>query len=189
MIFLAKKAFRTGAFVACLGTPLMINAQVLVHQEPIHRPVFQNQQIRILNVLLPAGDTTQYHIHHTPSGFIFFTSTSIASQSKKSSASVGRTEAGNIIVENLAAPNLRTHRVWNVDSVPLHVMDVELLSGDNGFTKMPLTIPGLILLVDTTWARVYKTGLKAGSELVFNKEPRLLLLVALTKASAKIKDK
>jgi hypothetical protein len=44
-----------------------LSGQVPVHEEPRHHLVFQNKEIRILNVLVPPGDTTQYHIHTTPS--------------------------------------------------------------------------------------------------------------------------
>jgi hypothetical protein len=156
-----------------------LQAQVLVHEEPRHRPVFQNRQVRILNVLLPSGDTTQYHIHHTPSVFIFFTSTTTGSQLQGATASTSTSVAGSIIFENLAAPHLRVHRVWNMDKDTFHVMDLELLSKDSGFVQQPLTFPGLQLAIDTAWVRAYRLTLSAGNDFILRDKKRSLILVTL----------
>jgi hypothetical protein len=154
-------------------------AQVLVHEEPRHHPVFQNEKIRILNVLLPPGDTTQYHVHHTPSLFLFFTSTTTGSQLQNAAASTGRSSGGTLLFENLAAPHLRVHRVWNMDADTFHVMDIELLSKDSGFAQKPLTLPHLQLAIDTAWARVYNLRLESQTDFVLQKLSRSLLLVSM----------
>jgi hypothetical protein len=164
-----------------------LQAQVLVHKEPRHRPVFQNNQVRILNVLLPPGDTTQYHIHHTPSVFIFFTSTTTGSQLQGAAASTSTSAAGRIIFENLAAPHLRIHRVWNMDKDSFHVMYVELLSKDSGFVQQPLTLPDLQLAIDTAWVRVYRLTLSAGNDFILRDKKRSLILVALDTALVQTK--
>ncbi len=126
-----------------------MQGQVVVHKEPLHLPVFQNKQVRILNVLMPPGDTSQYHIHHTPSLFIYFTTTATGSQLQGMQARSGKNPAGFIQFENLAAPNIRIHRVWNADTDTFHVMDIELLYKDSGFAQKPLTMPDLSLEIDT----------------------------------------
>ena len=45
-------------------------AQPAVRNEPRHHNVFENDYIRVLDVYLAPDDTTQYHIHATPSVFI-----------------------------------------------------------------------------------------------------------------------
>ncbi len=159
-----------------------IQAQVLVHEEPRHRPVFQNNQVRILNILLPPGDTTQYHVHHTPSVFIFFTATTMVSQLKGAAASTSRSTAGSVIVENLAAPHLRVHRVWNIDKDTLHVMDVELLLKDTGFAQKPLALPNLQLTADTAWVRTYRLSLPGNNDFMLKGEKRSFILVSLNAA-------
>ena len=121
-------------------TNLQGQVAVPVHEEPRHHPVYQDKEVRILNVLLPPGDTTLYHIHHTPSVFINFTSTLTGSQLQGGIASNGKSTAGRILFENLAPPNIRTHRVWNDDKDTFHVIDIELLYSDTGFLQKPLTL-------------------------------------------------
>lgn len=161
-------------------------SQVLVHEEPRHHPVFQNKAIRVLNVLLPPGDTSQYHIHHTPSLFIFFTGTTTGSQLKGKEAMAGKSTVGSILFENLASPNIRTHRVWNTDSDTFHVMDVELLYKDSGFVQKPLTLPGLKMEIDTAWVRAYKLTLDKGKDFVLGNKKQSFILVSLNESIAAV---
>ncbi len=163
-------------------------AQVLVHQEPRHHLVFQNNEMRLLNVLLPPGDTTQYHIHHTPSVFILFTNTLTGSQLKGKPASSSKSTAGNMLFENLAAPHLRVHRVWNMDVDTFHVMDIELLQHDTGFAQKPLTMTGLALEIDTPWVRTYRLTLTNGKDFVLDDNERSLMLISLDSAQVQTKQ-
>ena len=102
-------------------------AQVQVSEEPLHRPVLQNNYIRLLDVWLQPGDTTWFHIHSTPSVFLSFTNTALASEAE------GEDWVNEQFVQGKAwyrsfTPDTLIHRVTNVDSVPLHVNDIELLS-------------------------------------------------------------
>lgn len=154
-------------------------AQVMVHEEPRHHPVFQNKQIRILDVLIPPGDTSLYHLHHTPSVFIFLSSTTVGSQLKDAAPTSSTTVNGRLLFEDLAAPHLRVHRVWNMDTVNLHVLDVELISNDQGFIMEPLSHTGLALAIDTAWVRVYTLKLEKGEQFILNNNTRTLLAITL----------
>lgn len=151
---------------------------MLVHEEPRHHAVFQNTEIRILDVLIPSGDTSLYHRHTTPSLFIRFTNTTTGGQLQGAKASNSKSIAGTILFENLAPPNTRTHRVWNADKDTLHVMDVELLRSDTIFDK-PLAMPNLELEIDTNYVRAYRLTLPAGSEFKLNDKKQSLILVSL----------
>ncbi len=166
----------------------VLQSQVLVHEEPRHRPVFHNNEIRILDVLIPPGDTTQFHIHHTPSVFINFTSTNTGSQLHGKEAVRNRSTAGRILFENLAAPNTRTHRVWNLDKDTFHVIDVELLYEAPGFADAPLSMPGLKLETDTAWVRAYRLTLEKGKEFMLNNKKQAWLLVSLSASGIETKQ-
>ena len=163
-------------------------AQVLVHEEPRHHVVFKNDKIRILNVLIPPGDTTQYHIHHTPSLFIYFTTTTTFSQLPNAPATTGRAVRGRFLFENLSPPNERVHRVWNVDTISLHVMDIELLSQVTGFEQHPLTLKHLQLSIDTPWVRVYRLSLETGNEFTLNNSKYPLMLVNMDSATVELQQ-
>lgn len=159
-----------------------LHGQVFVHEEPRHHLVFQNKEVRILNVIIPPGDTTQYHIHHTPSVFIFFTNTLTGAQLKGKSPSFDKSKAGQILFENLAPPNIRIHRVWNADTDTFHVMDVELLVKDTGYARAPLIMPDLKLEIDTEWARVYRLTLLRGREFMLSNQKQAFILISFNSA-------
>lgn len=165
-----------------------VRAQVLVHEEPRHHVVFENDKIRILNVLIPPGDTTLYHIHHTPSLFLYFSTTTTFSQLQNAPATTGRGIRGKFIFENLSSPNVRVHRVWNVDTIRLHVMDIELLSKVTGFEQDPLVLRHLQLSIDTPWVRVYRLTLEPGNEFSLSNSRYPSMLVSMDTAAVQIQQ-
>lgn len=173
---------RQGVFLLLLLIQTPLWGQVLVHQEPRHRPVFKNKEIRILNVLLPPGDTTEYHVHTTPSVFITFTTTKTGSQLKGEEKNNSESQAGSILVEDLSGEHIRTHRVWNWDKTAFNVMDVELLYQKSQMAVSPLNFSDLNLEIDTTWVRVYRLNLLAGKKFQLENPKQSFLLVALQNA-------
>lgn len=104
-----------------------VTAQVPVSEEPRHVPVVVNNYIRLLDVWLPPGDTTWFHIHSTPSVFVPFTNTLIASEAEEEDWATEQIVAGKAWYRSFT-PDSLIHRVANVDSATLHVSDIEILS-------------------------------------------------------------
>ena len=182
-------SFRTLLFILVLtGSLNILQAQVLVHEEPRHRPVFQNKEIRILNVLVPPGDTSQYHIHNTPSFFVRLSNTITGSQVQGELPVAGKSKAGEIRFENLAPPNNRIHRVWNADKDTFHVMDVELLMKKAAFDQKPLTLPNLKLEIDTNWVRAYRLNLFNGIEFKTKNKKQSLVLISLNASTLEVRQ-
>lgn len=162
----------------CVSFVNTVQAQVLVHQEPKHRPVLVTPQIRILDVVMAPGDSSVFHIHHTPSLFIFFSNTTTGSMVWGKAPSMGNTTAGTMLYEDLSAPNTRTHRVWNADRDTFHVMDIELLSAGTGFKRSPLQIPELKLEVDNAYVRAYQLSLGKGQGFSIRDSDRSFILIS-----------
>ncbi|MCW3117094.1 MAG: hypothetical protein JWM28_1176 [Chitinophagaceae bacterium] len=161
--------------ILCFGA----KAQVPVSREPRHHVVFENKKARILNVLLPPGDTTQYHVHSTPSVFIGLSTSRTGSQLLHQQPVSGTFTAGSVFFEDLRPPHTRTHRVWNMDRMVFHVMDVEILARDSGFTQKPFLAKHVTLEIDTPWVRTYKIELAKNEQLAINEKKRTFILVAL----------
>jgi len=158
-----------------------IPAQVPVREEPRHHPVLQNKYFRLLDVWLPPGDTSLYHIHATPSLFIYLSKALIGSQIKgegwvKDMAIPGKTWYRSFV------PDILVHRVCNLDTVTFHVNDIEILS--------PYAAPGLspkkplpyALLFESEKAFTY--GLTQDSfnkEIISDRGPMIAELVAGTR--------
>ena len=178
------RAFILAAFYVLFSITLV--AQVPVSKEPRHHVVFENDHFRILNVLLPPGDTTQYHVHSTPSVFISFTKTHTASQNINKQPVEGVSASGNVWFENLNPPNIKIHRVWNMDSSTFHVMDVELLGKDSGFSTSPLVMQHMHLSIDTPWVRSYTMRLEKNEQVSIKEQQSGFILVAINEASIEL---
>ncbi|MBZ5858340.1 hypothetical protein [Flavihumibacter profundi] len=130
-----------------------ILAQVPVREEPRHHNVFENKYLRVLDVWLPPGDTTLFHIHATPSLFVHFSTTNIGSQVKGDEWVKDRPSSGNASYRSFIGDTL-VHRVSNFDKGPFHVNDIEILSAYNtSSNNTPLPFP---VLFDNERATAYQ---------------------------------
>ncbi|MFZ1260078.1 MAG: hypothetical protein WAQ93_06330 [Chitinophagaceae bacterium] len=118
---------RAGLLTIILCCSLLLSAQVQVSKEPRHKKVLENKYIRLLDVNIPPGDTSLFHIHSTPSVFLHFTTTVVCSQIKGKEWVTAKYTEGYAWYRSFVNDTL-VHRVSNCDTVPFHVTDVELLS-------------------------------------------------------------
>ena len=85
-----------------------------------------NDYVRLLDVHLNAGDTTQYHIHAAPSVIVMISNSTIGMQKfgEAPSAPSNVTAGATSFVDYDTNPI--THRVYNSGNNVFHVMDIEL---------------------------------------------------------------
>jgi quercetin dioxygenase-like cupin family protein len=165
----------------------VLSQEVPVNKEPRHHPVFENKKVRILNVLLPPGDTSLYHLHSTPSVFISLSTTKTAAQLKGNQPSpFGQSTQGNIWFENLSPPHTRIHRVWNEDKSVFHVVDVELFTDDTPFSAKAISLSHSQVITDTPWVRVYRIDLERNEKIEFSKQDDSFLLITINDAGTEI---
>jgi len=135
----------------CLS--LCSNAQVAVKNEPRHHNVFENDYVRVLDVFIPPHDTTQFHIHSTPSVFTTFTNTGTSTQLLGKESVSSKSVAGNSWYDSLTTP--RVHRVWNDDTSWFHVMDIELVAAKPHSNPAPLQSAAMQLYFNEPLANGY----------------------------------
>ncbi len=152
-----KKYFVFITLLVCVST----TAQVQVRDEPRHHNVFENSYVRLLDVFLGPHDTTQFHVHNTPSVFTTFTKTATGSQLVSGQPSGDLSVAGKSWYDSLATP--RIHRVWNEDTVWFHVMDIELVAGKSQGDQPVLQNPLLKLYFKEPLANGYRVELQTGA--------------------------
>jgi hypothetical protein len=127
---------------AALAGTLVLSAQVQVSKEPLHKKVLENKYIRLLNVWLQPGDTTQFHVHSTPSLFLHFSDVTITTQVIGGEWLKEQTIPGKAIYRTFF-PDSMVHRVSNIDTLPFHVTDAEILSSfkpGNPLRPLPFTL-------------------------------------------------
>ena len=101
---------------------------VPVQREPHHRWIFENQYVRVLDVVLAPGESTLFHTHSHDSIAVRLTDSTVQEQPfDKEWRPASRLLPGDSRYMK-GTPELYTHRVKNIGSTLFHVIDIELLS-------------------------------------------------------------
>ncbi|MDO6432984.1 hypothetical protein Q4E93_20415 [Flavitalea sp. BT771] len=136
-------------------------AQVQVSEEPMHHKVFDNGWVRILDVHVPAGDTSRWHKHSTPSVFLILSDTKTGSEVRIEPKGRPAFTDGRIWFEGFY-DTPRVHRVWNEDDHEFHVIDMELPHQPYQELGAPFADSAFHLLFDERPVRGYRMTMAAG---------------------------
>ena len=99
---------------------------VPVEQEPHHRVIFENQYVRVLDVVLKPGETTLFHKHSIDNVPIILTGADNRTQFAGKDWTATPAKAGSVgFIPGAAKPYV--HRINNQGSTTYHVIDVEVL--------------------------------------------------------------
>ena len=99
---------------------------VPVEQEPHHRVIFENQYVRVLDVVLKPGQTTLFHKHSIDNVPIILTGADNRTQFAGKDWTATPAKAGSVgFIPGAAKPYV--HRINNQGSTTYHVIDVEVL--------------------------------------------------------------
>jgi quercetin dioxygenase-like cupin family protein len=108
------------------GGSAALTEPVPVDKEPHHHFVFQNQYVRVLDVLFPAGEASLFHTHSNDNVGIPLSGDKTQSQPFGGEWS----DVQDVIPGNAGFRKARgqayTHRVRSAGKLPFHVIDVEI---------------------------------------------------------------
>ncbi len=152
-----------------------------VRDEPRHHNVFQNNFVRILDVRIPPGDTTQFHKHETPSVFIVLHRVKTGSEVLVEEAKATALAPDAAISFEGFYTSPRIHRVWNEDTAAFHVMDIELPDKAPQQSGAPIQQKAFKLLFDEKPVRGYRLTLEGKQRLRIAAQTSFLV-VGLTDA-------
>ena len=102
------------------------NDPVPVEREPHHHVVFENQYLRLLDVLVPAGEMTLFHTHSLDNVAVLLADTTLKNQNPGEDWTERPITHGSVGFR-AGTKTPYTHRIMNPVSVVFHVMDVEIL--------------------------------------------------------------
>lgn len=173
------KKYLLAIIITCLACYSF--AQLPVRNEPRHHNVFENDYVRLLDVWIAPKDTTQFHLHATPSVFTTFTKTTTSAQLSGQQPVTSTSVAGSSWYDSLITP--RFHRVWNDDTSWFHVMDIELVAGKARVNEPALQNAAIQLLFDAPLVRGYRVQLAANGSFQLPVSKTGYLLVSLGEAS------
>lgn len=165
-------------FLFFLAFAWRTNAQeaVAVSKEPLHKNVFENEYLRVLDVRISPGDTTLFHKHETPSVFISLHPVKTGSQVIIEDGDATVLSLDRRITFEGFYKSPRIHRVWNADTSEFHVMDVEVLTKGDKKIDAPITLPEFKQLFDAQPVRTYRVTLKNNQEIEMKRNTPVLVV-------------
>ena len=161
----------------CVAThKLSAQEAVAVSKEPMHKNVFENHYLRVLDVRIAPGDTTLFHKHETPSVFISLNPVRTGSQVIIEDGDATVLTLDRRITFEGFYKSPRIHRVWNRDTSTFHVMDVEVLTKGDRNLDAPIAIDGITQLFDAPPVRTYRLILKSNGKLLLKRNVPVLIV-------------
>jgi quercetin dioxygenase-like cupin family protein len=135
-------------------------------QAPFHVPVFTNEYVTFLNINVPPGRNTGYHIHSSDSVSVNIEAADMTNQNLGSSE-VGppaRGERGRATFANYTKEGTRTHKASNVGTTPFHNVSFILKRpGPHGLTPSSrIGVRGYTQVLDNERVRGWRVVLEPG---------------------------
>jgi hypothetical protein len=156
-----------------------------VRDEPRHRHEFENDEVRIYDVLLPPQYITLYHAHTRDTIYVAVHGSRLKSQPVAGSSILPQTlqVPSGIMFWNDHASEPLIHEVTNIGESAARLVGVELKLAKGQFISQPLSGLGLKLRDTFTKVRTYKLSLAPGEstgELAINFSG---VIIALTEST------
>jgi hypothetical protein len=107
-------------FTFCQGA-----AQMPIEKEPHHKIVLENQQVRVIDLVVPAGDTTLLHTHNAASVVIFLSNSGLAIQNPRQAPVITQVKLGEVVFRDYDVKPV-AHTVWSADGSMFRCLVVEV---------------------------------------------------------------
>lgn len=135
---------------------------VPIEKEPMHRLKFENEFVRLFDVLVPVGETTKYHVHLYDGISVRVSDAQIideeiSGEKKPFDIKYGMATFG-------ARPSPITHRVVNNGKTDFRNIFVEVVADKKAASTGPFPIlsDGHVIIIDNDRVRVNRLVLKPG---------------------------
>jgi len=179
---------KTG-IVSLFILPAMLFAQqtsiptsVPVEEEPLHKVMFKNDFVTVIHLLLPSGESTQFHSHTHDRVAIALSTTSVAEQKiNQPEAPASATKPGNISALTLTDASY-THKIHNVGKAPYEVLDIEPARRP----ETPSPDVAAAVAAENPSARVYNWVLAPGATSPMHTHMRPYVIVSVTALNLKM---
>jgi hypothetical protein len=151
---------------------------VPVEREPQHHAVFSNAVVGVLDVRFPPGYVSLFHTH-TNDNVSVRLETGPTRTDTLASAGVEQTALVGRVVFNSASPPY-THRVANLGTTPIRILDIEVLArAATPRASVPDDLTGHDVVVDNDRVRLCRVTMAEGQTQAAHAHPRGLLEVVV----------
>ena len=156
---------------------------VPVEREPQHKQVFENAVVRLLDVVLPPGYVSLFHVHSNDNVSVRLATGPTRVDLPDANGEPTVPAVGRVVFNSATPPY--THRVANVGTTQIRILDVEILAPKPAAPAAPVpAMPQHTLVLDNPRVRIERIVLAAGESLAAHSHPRAWLDVGVTGARA-----
>jgi hypothetical protein len=157
------------AVAAALAQVLLaqdVEKPVPIVKAPYHRPVFTNEYVTLLDIYIPPGRNTGYHIHSQDSVSVSISparqTNQVYGSDRVDPPGAGGT-AGRATFTPYYKDGTRTHKATNIDSIPFHNVSF-LLNSRTPYKTNPSTrdVAGYTQIMDNERVRGWRVTLEPG---------------------------
>lgn len=157
-----SRAIPSACLLLFFAVTAIAQVGVPVEKEPMHRLKFENEFVRVFDVLVPVGKATEFHTHLYDGVSVRVSDAQIIDESfggEKATFEIKYAEA-----TFGARPSPITHRVVNSGKSDFRNIFIEILPGKNAAanTTFPALSDGHVVLIDNARVRINRLRLKPG---------------------------
>ena len=165
---------------ATLASSLALAQSIVpVHEEPHHTPVFENAWVKVLDVHFEAGVESLFHRHAVHNLAVRIVGGTTRADSPEGQGSPREVPTGSVVFHSASPPYV--HRVVNVGTGAVHIVDVELLGArTTSASGAPDDLAGHVVEIENDYVRVSRVRLRAGESLAGHTHRRGWLDVVVT---------
>jgi len=158
------------------------SAPVPIEQEPHHHLVLKNDYVQVFHTIVPPGESTLFHVHlHDNAAVELSPRTTTDQLLGKPEGAPSLSGVGEVFANSrLEGPT--THRVHNVGTTQMDVIDVEFLQRPDH----PSATAAAPVAAENASARVYSWVLAPGAVSAMHSHERPYLIVAVTAMQLKM---
>jgi quercetin dioxygenase-like cupin family protein len=149
-------------FLFCFSVSAIAQVSVPIEKEPMHRLKFENEFVRVFDVLVPTGETTKYHVHLYDAISVRVSNAQIVDESIGGEKKLFDIKYGDVTFGERLSP--QTHRVVNSGKSDFRNIFIEILAHKDAVAAGPFPIlsDGHVILIDNDRVRVNRLVLKPG---------------------------
>lgn len=134
------------------GSPVEISG------EPRHHPKFENEFVRVLDVTVPAGDATLWHVHRNDNVVVTLAGASLRLEKVGAPTAEVQWKVGDV---NFGKA-IYTHRAINIGTTPFHNLTIELLKSPAVTANEASESTARQPILENERVRVYRVALEPG---------------------------
>jgi quercetin dioxygenase-like cupin family protein len=166
--------------------PSAAQAPVPVAKEPRHRMKFENQYVRVFDVVVPPGDATLFHTHSNDYVFV-----SIGDANLKAEVMGG--QPSDLVLKDGEVRFTKatiTHRITNQSKEPFRNITIEVLKSPEAQTnqKPQAAIDGHTLVLENDRVRVERLVLEPGQSTNLHEHSSMGLGVVVSGSKATVES-